>query len=152
MGNFAYPVFTSISGNKSDRYAYRNFEMKSEPMEGCRVLNRFKMETEHRMTTDEKERVRGLLYDLGIPPEEHERQIFIQGNGDNRQFVRVYVPKGSKLSGKPPIQITVDDASSEYTVFAFYTSTRPGEKTAAFFDYVSEPANCSKKPDFYAQP
>lgn len=32
-GNFVYPVFTSISGNKSDRYVRRTFEIKSQPTE-----------------------------------------------------------------------------------------------------------------------
>lgn len=40
----------------------------------------------------------------------------------------------------------------EYTVFAFYLTTVPGQKSAAFFDYESEVKNCSKKPVFYAQP
>lgn len=151
-GNFAYPVFTSISGNKSDRYVRREFEIKSEPMDACKALNGFRMESDHRMSVDDKERVRGLLYDLGVPLEEHEKQIFIQGNGDNRQYVRVLVPKGSKLSGTPPIQITVDDSMPEYTVFAFYLTTSPGQKSAAFFDYESDIANCEKKPVFHAQP
>lgn len=152
MGNFVYPVFTSLSGNKSDRYVHRSFELKSQPMEGCKVLNSFRMESDHRMSVDDKERVRGLLYDLGIPPEDHERQIFIQGNGDNKQYVRVILPKGSKLSGKPPIQLTLDDSQPDYTVFSFFMNTVPGDKSAAFFDYESETKDCSKKAVFYAQP
>ncbi|MFZ3232181.1 MAG: DUF4012 domain-containing protein [Patescibacteria group bacterium] len=151
-GNFTYPVFTSISGNKSDRYVHRSFELKAQPMDGCKVLNGFRLESDHRMTVDDKEKIRGLLYDLGIPPSEHERQIFIQGNGDNKQYVRVLVPKGSKLSGKPPIVIETDDSNADYTVFAFYMNTVPSEKSAAFFDYESEVKDCSKKPVFYAQP
>ena len=57
-GNFAYPVFTSISGNKSDRYVRREFEIKSALMDGCKVLNGFRMESEHKMTVDDKERIR----------------------------------------------------------------------------------------------
>ena len=40
----------------------------------------------------------------------------------------------------------------DYTVFAFYLTTVPGQKSAAFFDYESDVKNCSKKPVFYAQP
>ena len=121
-------------------------------MEGCKVLNSFRMESDHRMSVDDKEKIRGLLYDLGIPPNEHERQIFIQGNGDNKQYVRVLLPKGSKLSGKPPIQLTIDDSQQDYTVFSFFMNTVPGDKSAAFFDYESETKDCSKKSVFYAQP
>lgn len=151
-GNFAYPVFTSISGNKSDRYVHRTFEVKTQAVEGCKVLNEFRLESDHAMSVDDKEKIRGLLYDLGVPPDQHEKQIFIQGNGDNRQYVRVLVPKGSKLSGKPPIEVDVDDSMPDYTVFAFYITTVPGQKSAAFFDYESEPKDCSKKSTFYAQP
>ncbi|MDQ1343728.1 MAG: hypothetical protein QG650_448, partial [Patescibacteria group bacterium] len=151
-GNFVYPIFTSISGNKSDRYVRRSFEIKGQPMEGCKVLNGFRMESDHAMTVDDKEKIRGLLYDLGVPPEEHEKQIFIQGNGDNRQYVRVLVPKGSKISGQPPIQIEIDDSMPDYTVFAFFITTVPGQKSGAFFDYESETKDCSKKPAFYVQP
>lgn len=104
------------------------------------------------MSVDDKERVRGLLYDLGIPPEDHERQIFIQGNGDNKQYVRVLLPKGSKLVGKPPIQIEIDDKMPDYDVFSFYMNTVPGDKSAAFFDYESEIRDCSKNPVFHVQP
>lgn len=150
-GNFVYPVFTSLSGNKSDRYVFRTFDLKSEPMDGCRVLNGFRMESDHRMTFDDKEKVRKLLYDFGVPPEAHEKQIFIQGNGENKQYVRVLAPKGSKLSGRPPIQIEVDDSMPDYTVFAFTLTTPVGQKAAAFFDYESSPKDCSKKLEFFRQ-
>lgn len=159
-GNFVYPVFTSISGNKSDRYVHRTFRLSSKPFgsgstdgTGCSVLNRFLIESDHRMTTDDKEGIRKLLFELGVPPEKHEQQIAIQGNGENRQYVRVLVPKGSKLFGTPPMQTEVDDSRPEYTTVSFYATTDVGKTSAAFFDYETPLSDCSDtKPAFVKQP
>jgi hypothetical protein len=155
-GNFVSPIFTSISGNKSDRYVQRKFKIESKPIEtsngSCRVLNHFSIESDHAMTVDDKEKIRRLLYEFKVPIEAHEKQIFIQGNGTNKQYVRVLVPKGSKLVGTAPIQMQTDDSSPEYTVFSFYLTTEVAQVSGAFFDYESSPKECVPTPKFYRQP
>lgn len=159
-GNFVYPLFTSLSGNKSDRYVRRKFEISGVIQENlpkestgtCFVRNHFTLESDHTMSMDDKEKIRKLLYEFSVPAELHEKQIFIQGNGTNRQYVRILVPKGSKLVGSPPIQIETDDSNEGYTVFSWYLSTEVGQTSGAFFDYESPLQECSPKPLFFRQP
>ncbi len=34
-----------------------------------------------------------MLYEYQIDPKEHEHELFVQGNGDNVQYLRLLVPK-----------------------------------------------------------
>ncbi len=124
--NFVYPVFTSLSGNKSDRYMNRAFTLTSLGGSGCTFTNRFEMESTHTFTVSEREKMRKMLYDYGIDPKTHEHELFVQGNGDNVQFMRIILPKGSRitrtLSGSVS-PIALDTAASEYDAATFTVTT-----------------------------
>ena len=76
--NFVYPVFTSLSGNKSDRYVHREFEIGGKTATGCSVENTFAMKSRHDFSVDEREKIRKLLYQYSIDPALHEHELFVQ--------------------------------------------------------------------------
>ena len=97
--NWAYPVFTSVSGNKSDRYITRKYEGKTSKLQNCTYENIVTLSNTHVYTPKDLDTIRGYFDTLGIAEKkEREKLEFIEGNGKNRAFVRLYVPKSSTLA------------------------------------------------------
>ncbi len=65
-GNFIYPIFTSLSANKSDRYMNRALSVKTTSLSGCTVRNIVRLSSDHSITIDEKLKTEKLLYDFNI--------------------------------------------------------------------------------------
>jgi hypothetical protein len=79
IGNFIYPIFTSLSANKSDRYMHRKLSIKTNTLSGCTVHNIVKLNSDHNISTDEKLKTSKLLFDFGINDKaEQERLSFIE--------------------------------------------------------------------------
>jgi len=76
--NFVYPLFTSISGNKSDRYMNRVFELSQLSQSGCTVTNRFALTSTHQFEASERENIRTMLYRYGVDLTEHEHELYVQ--------------------------------------------------------------------------
>lgn len=91
--NFVYPVFTSLSGNKSDRYMHRTFNLTAKTINNCTALNTFNLKSSHSFDTATREKIRRMLFDYGIPTTTHEHELYVQGNGENVEFIRVLLPK-----------------------------------------------------------
>ena len=45
------------------------------------------------MTASDVENIRNLLYRYAIPTKSHEQEIAVQGNGENRHYMRWLIPK-----------------------------------------------------------
>lgn len=150
--NFVYPVFTSLGANKSDRYMERKFTINSKTLSGCTALNHFELLSKSTFTTAERERIRQMLYKYGIDPKDHEHELFVQGNGTNKQFVRLVVPKGAKLASSASVPLELDDTESDADVISFMIETKTMENSSLSFDYTTTPSSCDPKPYFIAQP
>ena len=100
-GNFVYPIFTSFSANKSDRYMARTFTIAAHKIADVpgasttvsgsmtasgsasgstagMILNSFALDTKHTMTIDDREKIRSLLYEMNIPTGKHEQLIYVE--------------------------------------------------------------------------
>jgi hypothetical protein len=78
-GNWFYPIFTSLSGNKSDRYVKRTFETESLSLSGCLVQNTIHLSSTHPFGDTERVQIRQLFAQAGITdPKEQERLMQIQ--------------------------------------------------------------------------
>lgn len=88
--DFVYPVSTSLSGNKSDRYIERSYthEVRNEANCSIRVLHT--LQSNHIFTQKKREELTNFMqqYDVYSP-----EALIIQGAGTNRQFMRVFIPK-----------------------------------------------------------
>lgn len=47
------------------------------------------------------------------------------------------MPKGSRITGTPPIAVKVDDSNPGYTIFSFQVTTEFLGSSRVFFDYLS---------------
>ncbi|MDD2916990.1 MAG: DUF4012 domain-containing protein [Candidatus Gracilibacteria bacterium] len=150
-GNFIYPIFTSLSANKSDRYMQRKLSIKTSSLSGCLVQNVVKLSSDHAMSIDEQIKTRKLLYDFGInDPAEQERLAFIEGNGANKQYIRFLVPKDSILDSGADMKTEI--GTGNYTIFSTFHRTEPMKSSLLEFGYTTKVPNCKQVLKSYMQP
>lgn len=153
--NFVYPVFTSLSWNKSDRYVHRTFDLSRLSQSGCTVTNRFALTSEHLFSAGERENIRSMLYRYGVDVKEHEHELYVQWNGDNVQFIRLLVPKNSSFVGiskELEGQFKWNTEHAEYDEISFNITTGVGKTSQMFVDYASTPNSCRPELQFIEQP
>lgn len=85
-----YPVYTSLSGNKSDRYMTRSYQQSVSKTETCDFLVNSKIISEHHMPEQEQQEIQTMIQKFAL---EGENLLEIQGAAKNRQYVRVLLPK-----------------------------------------------------------
>jgi hypothetical protein len=64
--NWLYPVVTSVSGNKSDRYIERIYESTTTPVRGCLYENRITLTHKNIYTKSDTSLIRGYMDQFGI--------------------------------------------------------------------------------------
>lgn len=150
--NWIYPLFTSVSGNKSDRYISRALETKIKSLGECRYETTAHLTLEHTFSQNDAEKVENYMNIFGLEDAaEREKMRFIQGNGRNKNFVRLYVPPGAILSGSGA-EISEEPYA---TVFSFMMETPVGGKTTKTLSYTQEIPDCAdynEEVSVYRQP
>ena len=77
--NWIYPVFTSVSGNKSDRYISRSLEMKTKKLENCTYETTATLTHEHQYSKEDAESLENLMSTFGLTNDEEKHKMrFIQ--------------------------------------------------------------------------
>ncbi|EKE28753.1 MAG: hypothetical protein ACD_3C00018G0002 [uncultured bacterium (gcode 4)] len=151
--NWIYPVFTSISWNKSDRYMKRDFTLRTANKWNCEISNSFALTSKNTYDANTQNSIRQVFDELKITDtEERDRLIAIQWAAENRQFVRVLTPKWSILGNTYWNNINADDSNPNYTFFKFYAKTDVWQVWTIKFDYTTKPKSCQDKAIFYKQP
>ena len=64
--NWAYPLFTSVSGNKSDRYIERSYVSQTTIGSGCTLVNRITLKNTHTFDPTTNHDLQKYLDMLGI--------------------------------------------------------------------------------------
>ena len=153
--NWIYPVFTSISGNKSDRYVNRTFSLSTTPSVACTVENTIRINSTHTFDIREEKRVRGILKDLDITDKKQvDELVRIQWMGENRQYIRLLIPPSSLLT-TTWADISVDSKNFAYTTLSFYLDTPVGKSVEKSISYLTKIENCNDKDltlQFFRQP
>lgn len=72
---------------------HRTFNLTAKSLSGCTTLGTFNLKSSHDFDTGTREQIRRMLFDYGIPADKHEHELYVQGNGENVQFIRVLLPK-----------------------------------------------------------
>lgn len=148
--DFAYPYFTSISGNKSDRYIQRNFYKTYETDQNCTLTTRLKIESKHLFWVNDELFLKNFLYDMDMLGKvELAKTLFIQGKWENKQYVRVYIPKDAILA---EIEGATIKQLEDKKQVSFYLST-PLNTTRSFeFSYqIANPECQTYRFDFIKQ-
>ena len=152
--NWIYPILTSVSGNKSDRFMKRLYTSELSPIGSCRVLN--KLTFTHTQGYSEKDTLLHTSYldMIGLTDKgEREKMLYIQWNGKNRTYMRIYVPKGSTLTGSSLWIESVE--KPEATVFTWIQETPVGASSSKTLRYELTLPNCDGKipeTEWYRQP
>lgn len=77
--NWIYPVWTSVSGNKSDRYIDREYIAKTKKIEGCKYENTITLKTTHTFQKSDRDELVKYFNIFGILDiDERTKLDFIQ--------------------------------------------------------------------------
>lgn len=146
--DFIYPVYTSLSGNKSDRYMRHSYTHRVEYVSGsCDFRVESTIKSSHNMTQNAKERIQNMLEEYNI---QQDDIMQIQGNMRNRQYVRVILPKNADILAQQNMEI-IDYGARQWA--EFFITTQPQESTFYTLSYILQNPDC-KNYDFtlYKQP
>lgn len=139
--NWIYPVFTSVSGNKSDRYITRRYEWKTTKLQWCTYENVVTLSLSHAYKKADTEKIRSYMDIIGIKDKaEREKLEFIEWNGKNRAFTRLYVPRSATLAFTGA-DITLTE-NEDVKVYSFMLETNPGATTSKTLRYTVDVPNC----------
>lgn len=147
--NFFYPIFTSISWNKSDRYIKRTFIFDIDEND-----NEYKIKANvnlnHKITINDIIYIKSLIYDLNLLWKIDENTLLkIAWNDNNKQYVRILIPKNSLVIEKEWLQIK---EFNNYKEISFYIETKPYSKSNFDFEYIIKKQNIPNSFYFKKQP
>lgn len=138
--DFNYPVFTSISGNKSDRYISRSFEKTYVKKENCDISTSLKITQKHGFNINEEVYIKTLLYDMdALGQVDINTLLDIQWKWLNKQYIRVLIPKNAQITENK--NITVRDFP-EYKEVSFYLDTNTFFQSNMRFEYTIPNLEC----------
>lgn len=144
--DFAYPVYTSISSNKSDRYVVRKYEKTIKQNKDCSIDTSLKLSLSHNFTLDDENYIRDLIkkYEIRDPKIMH-----IQWTWNNWQYIKVLLPKNAIIKEDRNYKIE-ETAGLKYV--SFYLQTRRFETKSMTINYILPNEKCEKYTfNFYKQ-
>lgn len=146
--DFSYPVYTSISWNKSDRYIQREYSKQISLWDNCSIDTNLEITLKHLLTKNKQNALIDLIDTYDIPNKETNLQI--QWFGDNHSFIRVLLPKDAIIQDNNLITIIRHPSTTEVN---FFIKTQLLE-TRNFNIYYSLPNPDCQPYDFtlYKQP
>jgi len=146
--DFSYPVYTSISWNKSDRYIKRTYEKKIKQNFDCSISTNLNIISRHTYSKDEESKLKILIKKYNII--NTFKSLYIQWYWENRQYVRVLLPKESIIEKSKKYLIHKLD---KFTMVDFFLNTRKTETTNFNINYTIINKKCKKyNYIFYKQP
>ena len=134
--DYAYPVFTSIGGWKTDRYYKRDYRKLVNMNLDCSIDTRLEITWFHLFTQEKEDYILGLMDRYNITD---KNILFIQGKTDNKAYVRVLLPKEAKIKESSYINIT---ELEKHQLVEFYTRTRRLEKVIHTIEYTIPNTTC----------
>ncbi len=146
--DFSYPVFTSLSGNKSDRYMKRKFKKIVTLHNDCSIDTSIDIFSSHHFTKDNEAELNILFDSYNIKNRDHI--LNIQWKWENHQFMRVLLPENAIITPKKWLKIVQYD---NYKIAEFFIKTRRLETTQYWLKYSLENSECKNYDfKFYKQP
>ncbi|MBN2096037.1 DUF4012 domain-containing protein [Candidatus Peregrinibacteria bacterium] len=131
-------ITTAIGGNKSDAFINTHLTHHTEVGHMGEVTDHLTIQKAHTWQEEDFAYWAKLISRYGAG-ELHEKTLrFIQGEGDNVDYMRVYVPKGSRLISLEGVDIEDMESFEDlgYTVFAFTFGPLPaGESQTVKLSY-----------------
>ena len=146
--DYMYPVYTSLSWNKSDRYMDRSYTIDVTRVEdSCDFAISTQIKSSHNMPETRRKFIQNIMsaYNLDTP------NLFqIQWAARNRQFMRIILPTNSEITPQAWSEI-VDYGQRKWIEFFLETP----EQQAVFYDYeyiLRNPTCSAYSTKVYKQP
>ena len=136
--DFLAVVTTAIGGNKSDAFIKTNLTHNTEIDHKGKIVDHLTIQKTHTWKEEDFAFWKKLIDRYGTGKLNEETLRFIQGKGDNVDYMRVYVPKGSQLIGLEGLKIENLEAYEDldYSIFAFtFGPVRAGESKTVNLSY-----------------
>jgi hypothetical protein len=132
-----YPVYTSLSGNKSDRYMQRNYVIDVQSQaDSCEYDVSFQIRSTHGMNKTRRDDIESFMreYTLDSP------NLFeIQWAARNRQYVRVIIPSTTRINDKVGTEV-VDYGRRKW--LEFFINTELSQTSIYENSYILENPKC----------
>lgn len=138
--DFNYPIFTSISWNKSDRYITRIFEKNIFLNPDCSIKTSLNLKQKHEFNITEEIKIKNFLYDMDLLGKvDLENTLKIQWKWINKQFIRVLIPKNSQVEINNKIKV---NDLEKYKEISFYLDTKPLFESNFEINYILQNPEC----------
>ena len=145
--DFIYPVYTSLSWNKSDRYISRKYNHTVVSGDSCSYDVKFSMQMTHTMWNRIQENIEKEIERYGI---ETDNILQIQWAAKNRQFMRMILPNNAIIEENEKYAI-VDYGQRKW--IEFFLDTEPWETSFFEIEYSLPNPECRNYDmTFYNQP
>ncbi len=124
--DFAYPVYTSIWWNKSDRYVELRYKKTIEKNLDCSIDTNLQIFRTHFFSKFEEKKVNDLLDEYSIQDKTRKDIINIQWRWVNKSYIRVVLPLEAIVEKNSNLRVNKYEKA---TVVDFYQDTRLLETT-----------------------
>jgi len=131
-------VTTSIGGNKSDEFIHTQINHQTEVADSGLLIDNLSITKAHTWTEEAFVNLNYLISRYGTGKASLKTLRFILGEGRNLDYMRIYVPKGSRLISATGVDIDDIEISEDlgYSVFGFvYTPVLAGDSETVQLQY-----------------
>lgn len=137
--DFAYPVYTSVWWNKSDRYIQLKYKKNIVKNADCSIDTNLDIYRTHLFSKTEEQKVNDLLDHHWVT--DKKDIINIQWKWDNKSYVRVLLPLNAIIEPKEWMNIT---KTENYQMVDYYHDTRLLETVNFDIKYKLPNPKCEK--------
>ena len=135
--DFAYPIYTSIWWNKTDRYIDISYKKDIKQLDNCNVYTNLEIHLKHNYSLEDKNRILELMNKNWV--ESNINLLNIQGAWINKSFIRVLLPKNAIIESKLDGEIKKFE---NFSYVDFFSETKPSEESIYNIAYKLENNDC----------
>ena len=144
--DFIYPLFTSISNNKTDRIIKRVFTIRE--VNDC--TREVTLIQKHGWNVEIEASIKKMAHDLDIS-DRLPVLLPVQGSGNNKQYIRFILPQWSTLETRWQTQLKTLASNYNQTIIDGYITTKTGGKSTLKFEYSLPKNLCGTQTKFFKQ-
>jgi len=137
--DFNYVIYTSISWNKSGRYMKRTYTKEIKQNGDCSIKTNLNIKSKHTYNKIEENKLKNIIKKYNI--KDLSSTLYIQWAWENRQYVRVLLPKDSIVKKSKKYKIY---NQKDFTMLEFFLTTRPWEIVDFNINYTIKNKVCKK--------
>jgi hypothetical protein len=138
--DFSYPVYTSISWNKSDRYIKTSYKKEVKKWDKCSYITSLEINLEHIFNKNKENKIK-TIFDKFWIKKNTEKLLYIQWKWENKQYIRLIIPKNAIIK-KPQLNIKVTPFYDKWKSIDFFLNTKPLEKSTFKIEYILPNSKC----------